>query len=359
MLVGPDDVNPVQDIILDGLSISAQDDVGPWSQEEWRKQGRDGLRIAGLDRATCTTVINTKIFNVNSGVGLGGNRTLFTGNVINNFGDDALDYYASDLIITHNTITNNNDIGDNNHEDAMQGQFGKRIPGVPSNQYNNILIDSNVVIRQTDPNLRFPTYLQGIDAFDDDWHNVTVSNNLIVTSACWGITYGSLHGGKIVNNTVLADNLLPMPGDCKPIINVADKTHEGSSSNDVVIRNNIANGFSIDNRDSNMVMDHNVCATIKGYCRILSYIGGKPQWNVVKPGFHGDHDLIDEQGAETEFMNFDPAKLVYDLRLKPRAQAIGVGSPAEAPKLDIRGDVRGSPVDAGAYDHNPEAAAAK
>ena len=73
--------------------------------------------------------------------------------------------------------------------------------GVPYNAFSNILIDSNLVIRQTDPKLAFPTYLQGIDAFDEDWTNVTVTNNVIVTSACWGIFYASVHGGKIINNT--------------------------------------------------------------------------------------------------------------------------------------------------------------
>jgi hypothetical protein len=72
----------------------------------------------------------------------------------------------------------------------------------------------------------------------------------------------------------------------------------------------------------------------------------------VKSGFHGDHNLTDEEGAPAEFANFDPAKLIYDLRLKPRAQAIGAGSPAEAPSADITGAARGARVDAGAYGYS-------
>jgi hypothetical protein len=37
------------------------------------------------------------------------------------------------------------------------------------------------------------------------------------------------------------------------------------------------------------------------------------------------------------FVSFDPAKFVYDLRLRPVAQAIGAGNPAEAPPVDIFG----------------------
>jgi hypothetical protein len=127
----------------------------------------------------------------------------------------------------------------------------------------------------------------------------------------------------------------------------------------VTIRNNIANGYSVDDRLSNIVMDHNVCATVKGFCRIFSFIGGKPQWGVVKAGFHGDHNLIDREGALNEFMAFDPTKLVYDMRLKPHAQAIGVGSPNEAPTVDVAGAPRRQPIDAGAYSFDAKAVSEK
>ena len=80
------------------------------------------------------------------------------------------------------------------------------------NYFKNILIDSNLVIRQTDPELSFPTYLQGIDAFDSDWTNMTVTNNVIVTSAGWGMDFASIHNGLVANNTVLDDGLISTPG---------------------------------------------------------------------------------------------------------------------------------------------------
>ena len=140
-----------------------------------------------------------------------GNNSMLSHNEIDHFGDDGIDYGANNISITHNYIHDNFDIGDGNHEDVMQGQNGPLLRGVPYNHFSNILIDSNLVIRQTDPKLAFPTYLQGIDAFDEDWTNVTVTNNVIVTSACWGIFFSSVHNGKIINNTVVADGLLPTP----------------------------------------------------------------------------------------------------------------------------------------------------
>jgi parallel beta-helix repeat protein len=236
---------------------------------------------------------------------------------------------------------------------VAQGQNGPLLRGIPYNRFSNILIDSNLAIRQTDPKLAFPTYLQGIDAFDEDWTNVTVTNNVVVTSACWGIFFSSVHNGKIINNTVLADGLLPMPGNCKPGVVIGDKTHEGPSSSDSIIRNNIANGLAIYNVNPNMTMDHNICLGIDGKCQILTYVNGKPKWGVYKPGTYADHNIIDRRGAEGAFVNFDPAKFVYDLRLRPEATAIGAGNSAEAPPVDITGAPRGSRVDVGAYQHGP------
>ena len=132
-----------------------------------------------------------------------------------------------------------------------------------------------------------------------------------------------------------------------------DKTHQGSPSNDVVIRNNIANGFNIYNVNPNITMDHNICLAIDGKCQIITYLNGKPNWGVYKPGVYGDHNIIERRGAADEFVNFDPAKFVYDLRLRPEARSIGAGNPAEAPPVDITGAPRGSRIDVGAYQYRP------
>jgi hypothetical protein len=220
-------------------------------------------------------------------------------------------------------------------------------------------IDSNLVIRQTDPKLAFPTYLQGIDAFDEDWTNLTVTNNVIATSACWGIGYASLHHSKIINNTVVDDGTdagTKNPAGnvaCRPLTSVGDKTHQGPTSSGVIIRNNIASGLGIYDVNPDMTMDHNICVTIDRKCNILRYVGGKPKWGVYKPGEYADHNIIDRFGASGMFVSFDPAKFLYDLRLKPGAPAIGAGNPAEAPAVDITGAPRASPIDAGAYQHSP------
>ncbi len=211
---------PTSDIILENMQISTADSTDGWTQAQWVAQGRIGFwevgspgdGTNGVPYTTCVSMTGSHIGNVRWGARFMGNNSLFSHNEIDHFGDDGIDYGANNIAITHNYIHDNFDIGDGNHEDVAQGQNGPLLRGVPYNHFSNILIDSNLVIRQTDPKLAFPTYLQGIDAFDEDWTNVTVTNNVVVTSACWGIVYASVHGGKIINNTVVADGLMPSPG---------------------------------------------------------------------------------------------------------------------------------------------------
>jgi Right handed beta helix region len=358
--------HPTSDIILENLQISTVDDATGWTKAQWQAQGRSGFREVGAagegangePYTTCISMSGSKIKNVRFGAALFGNNSLFQNNDLGYFGDDGIDYGANFLTIAHNYVHDNFDSADGNHEDAMQGQNGPRAPGIVFNKFSDIVIDSNLVIRQTDPKLAFPTYLQGIDAFDEDWTNLTVTNNVIVTSACWGIGYASVHGGKIINNTVVDDGTDVGTKNpvgqvvCRPGISVGDKTHQGPSSNDVIIRNNIGGNLGIYDPDPNMTMDHNVCVAIAGKCKILRYVGVKQKW-VDKPGDYADHNLVERKGASSMFVSFDPAKLGYDLRLKPGAPAIGFGNPAEAPPVDISGAPRRSPVDAGAYQYSP------
>ncbi|MBV9910872.1 MAG: right-handed parallel beta-helix repeat-containing protein [Hyphomicrobiales bacterium] len=339
---------PSSNIVFTNMLVSSADDPSAWTKAQWLARIRTyGISIRG-DDTTCVSVTNSHISNVIFGSMIWANNTLFSSNEIDHFGDDGIDYRASNILMTKNYIHDDLDLGNGAHMDGMQGY-----PGA----FSNVVIDSNRIIRQTDPKLPFPNYLQGIDAFDGDWTNLTVTNNVVVTSACWGIGYGSVHGGKIINNTVIADNLFPMPGNCKPGVTVVEKTHQGSPSNDVIIRNNIASGLSIYNVNPDMTMDHNICLAINGKCGILTYsselFGGKPRPIVDKPGDYADHNIVDRRGADGTFINFDPDKLVYDLRLKPEARAIGAGNPADAPPVDITGAWRGSRIDAGAYQYAP------
>jgi hypothetical protein len=350
--------NPTSNIVLHNLNVSSADPsaYGTWTQAQWAANTRVGINAYGSENGantTCVSVVDSHITANHFGLAVFADKMLVAGNEIDHFGDDGIDYGASNILITKNTIHDPMEWNIGAHIDGMQGYPGRPVPPATSVTFTNVVIDSNRVIRQTDPNLPFPSYLQAIDAFDGEWANLTVSNNVVVTSSCWGIGFASVHGGKIINNTVLDDGSAFTKNAagkvvCHPGIGVSDKTHQGSSSNDVVIRNNIANGIGIYDADPNMTMDHNICLAIDGRCATPPYVSG-PNWGDRKPGEYAGHNIVDGRGNAREFVAYDPARLTFDLRLRPDARAIGAGAPADAPPVDIAGTPRRRRIDAGAY----------
>ena len=217
------------------------------------------------------------------------------------------------------------------------------------NYFSNILIDSNTIIRQVDPSLAYPAYIDGIDAFDEDWTNLTVTNNIIITSACWGIDYASIHSSTIANNTVIADGLIAMQGNCTPVINVAAKTSESPNiSSNTNVSNNVATGISVDNLAPGVAADHNVIVSINGKGYFAEYVNGA-NVSSSKPGTYGTNNIIDTGGAVSEFVNFSPSTLTYNMMLIAGAPASGAGNAMEAPADDILGLARTAPFTAGAY----------
>jgi hypothetical protein len=68
----------------------------------------------------------------------------------------------------------------------------------------------------------------------------------------------------IASNTVVNDGLVPMPGGCQPGLSIGDKTHEGSSSNTVVVRNNLVSTLSVYNLDTEVAAYNNVGMATSG-----------------------------------------------------------------------------------------------
>jgi hypothetical protein len=331
---------PFQDIILQGLSVSSQDDVSGWSQADWLANAISGINIdagvGGITSGSCVSVSDSVIYNVRFGAGLFGQNSVFTNNKIDNVGDDFIDHGTSNLAITHNELTNSEILGDGNHQDFIQGFLGTLPTGATTYNYSNILIDSNLMIRQTDPNLKFPGYVQGIDNFDADRTNVTITNNILVTSSCWGISAFSMHGGLIAHNTVLFDDtfsLVSGSGNCMPIIEAGGATHEGSNSNNVTVENNIANGYGLTFNGTGFVNQNNVCATYTSPTGVvgcqIAYTAADGTSNFPwAPGTLVGNNNEGDAAPNSEFTNFNPANLVYTVTILPNSLAAQLGAGA-------------------------------
>ncbi len=342
---------PTANIVFENMTVSSQDDAEAWSKAQWVANARSGFFVygrAGGANTKCISLTGSHISNVRFGAYLSGNQLILSNNQIDHFGDDGIDYAGSNIAITHNDVHDNLDVGDGNHADGVQGTIGFLPTGAAVNYFQNVLIDSNLVIRQTDPELSFPAELQGINAFDSDWTNVTVTNNVVITSTCWGMSFSSIHNSLIANNTVVEDGLVAVPG-CTATLAVGDKSHQGPSSSNTVVRNNLSNHLSVYNLDPGVVADHNVTLCCVGP-EITSYVSGVLQ-RFVKPGTYTDSNMIDSGGTTSEFVNFNPSTLTYNVMLKSGAQAIGAGTATGAPTVDILGVKRTAPCAVGAYSY--------
>ncbi len=153
---------------------------------------------------------------------------------------------------------------------------------------------------------------------------MTVTNNVVITSACHGITFQSIHNSLIANNTVLNDGLFPVPG-CIAAINVGGATHEGPLSTNTVVRNNLSSQLNVDTRNTGVVPDHNVVLCCGPGPFISWYVNGVVQY-LSQPGAYMNGNIIETEGAKGEFLNFNPATLTYTVLLKSSAQAIGARS---------------------------------
>jgi hypothetical protein len=334
--------SPSTNIILDHINASSADNVSAWSQADWLAKGRYfAVNVDGGDvnssGVNCIAITNWSIKNIRWGIGVTGNNMLVDHNTINNFGDDGLDFAGNNLTISHNTITNSLYLRDGNHADGMQGQIGHGIAGTV---YSNIKIDGNIVIDKDVANLPLAAMgengMQGITAFDEDWNNLTITNNVVVTNATHGLAFYSLHHSLIANNTVLATT-----GN-GTWLGVFGTSHEGSKSDHVIVRNNIASNIANDFYDPTITFDHNLVGTQIAWWPTA----GAPQW-INAPGTYPGSNVIDASRLSTTFVKLDIPNASYDLHPAAGSLAMGTGNPV-AP-ADMNGLPRSRTVNLGAY----------
>jgi hypothetical protein len=340
---------PVDNIIVDDNNVSSTDDTSSWSVADWLAKGRSvGIGMdtgaatsAGGGDSNCLSITNNDVHDIQTGIEVGISNSLISHNTIDNFAHDALDYDANNIVISHNYITNAIHI-DGNHPDGMQGQIGRLNSADSTAGYSNVTIDSNLIIRQSNPNLPLANGLQGIDNFDMNISNLTVTNNVVVTNAYQGLSFSSIHGGLIANNTLMYDGDLTSnysaPGTW---LLVGSVTHEGTPSNNVLVENNIAptviQGTSAATFLNNIAQYQLDFTSATG---TVSYL--------KKPGVYAGNNIIDPTVANG-FVKYDMTNMLYDLHLLPSSPANGIGTANGAPSIDYDGHSRSGTIAAGAY----------
>ena len=246
----------------------------------------DGI-IASQDY--CVALTSNQIKNVFNGIGVGGDQVgtngqnyVVAGNTIDHFAGDGIDHSVTNIMIQGNSITNGLDTCESKciHNDGIQGwNWGNKL-GITN---KNVVIDSNYIQSQTVADLPFAVALQGISIFDGFWANVSITNNIVLTSSITGISIAGANGLNIINNSVMNIPINGVPQSRTywmysgaTWITAGGTTHEGGTTSRVIVRNNIApliaptaaasgncpitESFCSHAANSNVEQDHNLAA---------------------------------------------------------------------------------------------------
>ena len=338
---------PLDNIFIEQSTFRSTVDAKNWNQQNWREQRVSGIWInAGMERGDadgghCFVVDGNNIYNIGTGIDVSNAvGVAIVGNNIDHFADDAIDYGSSDMFIFGNKITNSVNDEDGFHRDAMQGQpyWGA------GETLRNLNIIGNYVINQTDPDLKFPGYLQGIDEFDGIWDGVNILNNVVVTNAYHGISFYGAKNIHIINNTVMA-SAMPGPSVEAGTANSYDvlrkgatwiairNAKDGSPSQNAIVRNNISDAYLL-NQPGILAADHNIIASENPRAS-----SGFPS-QLARPIVAAPSEI---------FAEFDPVRLRYTLTPRPKSPAVGAGPQELAPDTDLTGAKRAGKMDIGAY----------
>jgi hypothetical protein len=345
------------DIILADDVVGADPDAN-WNRQDWLAHVPAGVFVAGSPGVRgCVTLTGLTIRNVTTGIAASRmDNVTIDHNVIDRFARDGIDYSGSHMVISNNRLTNRVDLGDaaRFHPDFMQGQpFNAGRPDVES--YTDVLIERNVAILELDPATPFaqmhaPDYgVQGIDEFDGKWTNVRILNNLVVTHTYHGIGFYNLHDSVIANNTVLSANF----GDPRvvPWIGVfsAKAVYGGTPSSNVIIRNNITGSLRVDLASTDFHVDHNlILAAEHSPNQIVWPVDGQ-MVSIKAPGAYGAANVISAAPLDQVFRKVDFQTRTFDFHPLRGGPAQGTGTDESAPRDDISGKPRSSPVDLGAF----------
>jgi hypothetical protein len=302
----------------------------------------DGIKAA---QDHCVALNSNQIKNVFNGIYVGGDEVgtegqnyMVADNTIDHFAGDGIDHSASNIIIQGNRITNALNICESKcvHNDGIQGWNWDDKLGITN---KNVVIDRNYIQSQTVERLPFAVALQGISIFDGFWENVSITNNIVLTSGLGGITIAGVNGLHIINNSVMN---IPLNGASQSLIHwmysgvtwitAGGTTHEGGTTSHVIVRNNIAPLIAATSASST---PYENCPITESFCS-----------HTANPNVEQDHNLSLVQTtytAQNLFETFDTRTERYNLESKGTAAtnpAIGTGSSSWMPTTDFLSHAR-------------------
>lgn len=329
-------VGGATDIMFDANDIAVvEDEVSlAWTTTaQWESSvTRQGIAFDSRTGASCLTAAGNKIHNVGTGMGATGvsapAKVVLADNEVYFTTRDFIGFGATNIDILRNFL-HDTQITSSSHQDCIQGG-GPSMDGTAyqytNGKFSHVVIDANRCYRQIDPRSKFSVYIQGIDAFDSDWTDVRITRNVVVTSSCHALSWGSTHYGLFARNTAVWDG---SPGvtsgvsNCEPEMDPFTATHEYPLGDHIVVVDNIAPtaGFGV-------AMTASAAAgNLIFKAPVSTWTGSKIVYNNA-PGVYGFGQLLAVDAPNNVFVNLGRSVAGYgpfDFHLAANSPASGVG----------------------------------
>lgn len=289
-------------LTIKNCDINYSDDISGWTDANWLARAGNGIVMDGAN----LNVLDNTITVVDHGIGCGASNSIVSGNFIVNFRGDGIRGLGDDVIYEYNIIKNSYDV-DDNHDDGFQS-WSVGPSGVGTGVVKNVVLRGNTIINFEDPNQPYKSNLQGVGLFDGMFENWLVENNLIITDHWHGISFYGAIDCKIINNTVVDNDLTPSPD---PWIMVTDHKN-GTPSSGVTVRNNISTDFSF---SGGVTEDHNIEITMN---EASTYFADPS-------GGNGDYHLIATSSAIDAGSNLLAPAIDKDGTARPQGTGFDIG----------------------------------
>jgi len=219
---------------VNGLTVGTTTDTSGWTAADWIQKAAGGISLRSV---THCEIVNCRIENIRHGLAIeyASDNTIAVNNTIKYYSGDGCRLISNSVFLAYNTITDCLDVGDGNHDDAIQsysrGEDNSPGTGV---LYNNV-VRGNVIVGTTDFGHPLAGNPQGIGCFDGFFDGWTVENNIVAVDHYHGISFYGMRNSRILNNTVIDQN---HDNDMSPWIQVVDHK-DGTPSENCIVANNI------------------------------------------------------------------------------------------------------------------------
>lgn len=293
--------------IIRHCEIYSISDSSSWTADDWIAKAGTAVSVGGHHNL----IEDSEARNIRWGIFLNGDFSVARRCRVLNFSGDAMRAIGDDSVIEYCYIADNYKV-DSNHDDGIQS-YSNGPGGVGTGVVYRVTLRGNTIVQTTDPDRPFQGSLQGIGLFDGVFDGFVVENNVVVVNMWHGIGIYGANNCKIINNTVVDQDMNRSPGPTW-IGLFPHKNYDPEGSGD---ENDYLHG-------SNNVVKNNIATRVRGAGEGF--------------GIYENNQTITEADFDDYFVDYP-----YNLHLREGSPAIDEAITEDASPLDA--DANPRPVD--------------